>query len=284
MKSMDLIAGRTAAGTAYLTQGPAGGTVLAIAHGWRDSPLAWQWVISALQARDTDERLQVVAVRRHAGDHGDAESAALLEAYAAQVVDAVNTAAPGRDRVVLVGQSMGGAVAELAAAKLGDRAAGLVLVVPSPLAGAALPPHVVETFEGLCLWHAAEVAAFRATLAVDRSEEVKVRYRIATPEESERSCRESFHAWWRGHPGGRGPSSVSAPTLLVTTDDTFFPKATLRADTATRFQDIEIAEIGGAGHDPHIEAPERLAEVLGNFIGRIGVGVPAAARQGGAHV
>ena len=41
MNPTNLIEGRTASGTAYLTQGRAGGTVLAISHGWQDSPLAW---------------------------------------------------------------------------------------------------------------------------------------------------------------------------------------------------------------------------------------------------
>lgn len=267
--TMNLIERRTASGNEYLTLDRVGGTLLAIAHGWRDSPQAWQWVIASLQGRETDRALDVIAVRRHAGRLDGLKAPALLEAYAAQMVDAVNAAAPAFERVVLVGQSMGGAVAELAAIELGDRVAGLVLVNPSPLAGSALPPDVVEMFEAVSAQGAAEAATARTGFAFRRSEDVKARYRIATPEEERRSCLESFYAWRDGHPAGLEPSRVTAPTLLVVTDDTFFPEAMLRADVATRFPNVGIAEIRGAGHDPHIEAPEQLAEAIGNFITRL---------------
>jgi pimeloyl-ACP methyl ester carboxylesterase len=197
------------------------------------------------------------------------ESPSLLEAYAAQVVDAIHAAAAKFERVVLVGQSMGGAVAELAAGALGDQVAGLILVNPAPLAGSALSPDVVEMFEALSAQRAVDAATARTGFAFRPNEEVAARYRIATPEEDRNACLESFRAWRDGHPAGRVPSRVAAPTLLVVSDDTFFPEAMLRADVATRFANIDIAQIRGAGHDPHIETPDLLAATIGNFIGPV---------------
>ena len=264
-----LIEQRTESGNEYLTLARAGDTLIAIAHGWRDSPQAWQWVIASLQGHETGRAPDIVAVRRRAGNNGSLESPALLEAYAAQVVDAVNAAAPAFEHIVLVGQSMGGAVAELAAVALGDRVTGLVLVNPSPLAGTSLPHDIVGMFEAVSGQSAPEAAAVRTGFAFDATEEVKARYRIATPEEDARSCLESFRAWRDGHSAGLAPSRVTAPTLLVVSDDTFFPEAMLRADVATRFRDIAIAEIRGAGHDPHVETPERLADAIETFIARL---------------
>jgi len=269
MTLMNLIDEETASGVGYLTLGRAKGTLLAITHGWRDSALAWQWVIKALDGAGANPAYPVVAVQRQAGDHAGLESAALLEAYAGQVVDAVMTAAAPLERVVLIGQSMGGAVAELAAVELGERVAGLAIVTPSPLAGSSLPVEVVELFEDLCAKGSEEAAAVRLAQAYRPSDEVRTRFKIATPEESARSCQESFYAWWGGHPAGRQLSRVKAPTMLVVTDDTFFPETMLRASVAPRFQDIEIAEMRGVGHNPHLEAPERLAEVISTFIDRL---------------
>lgn len=266
---MNLIERRTSSGNEYLTFARVGGTLLAIAHGWRDSPEAWQWTIASLEDHDTNGALDVLAVRRHAGHRDDLEAAALLEAYAAQMVDAIGAAAPQFEQVVLVGQSMGGAVAELAAAVLGDRVAGLVLVNPSPLAGYPLPADVAETFEALSAQGAAQAAAARSGFAFHASKDVKQRYRIATPEEERESCLESFRAWRDGHPAGQAQSRVTAPTLLLVSDDIFFPEAMLRAEVAPRFRNIAISKVNEAGHDPHIEAPEQLAEAIGSFIARL---------------
>lgn len=264
-----LIEQRTAAGNAYLTLARVGGTLLAFTHGWRDSPEAWRWVIDSLQDRETNHPLEVIAVRRQAGHLRDLASAALLETYATQVVDAVNTAAPDVERVVLAGHSMGGAVTELAAAKLAGRVAGLVLVNPSPLAGCPLPPDVIETFESLSALSSADAADARTGFSFHATEELRARYRIATPEESIRSCLESFRAWHGGHPVGLAHSNITAPTLLVTSDDTFFSDAMLRAEVAPRFPSIEVTKIAGAGHDPHIETPDQLADTIAAFIGRL---------------
>ena len=78
--NVDLIEQRTPSGNAYLSLLGAGGTLLAIAHGWRDSPQAWQWVIASLQGRDDDRPLDVIAIRRRAGQFDGSKSPALLEA------------------------------------------------------------------------------------------------------------------------------------------------------------------------------------------------------------
>jgi pimeloyl-ACP methyl ester carboxylesterase len=70
---------------------------------------------------------------------------------------------------VIVGQSMGAPVAELVAVARPDRALGLVLLTPVPLAGTRLPDEVVESFRALGGDAEAQRAA-RRELSVSLSE------------------------------------------------------------------------------------------------------------------
>jgi len=69
----------------------------------------------------------------------------------------------------------------------------------------------------------------------------------------------------RGWAGGR-PSTVTVPTLLVTSDDQFFTEEMLRRRVAVRFKRIRIGAIHGAGHYPHLERPVELAGLIARFL------------------
>jgi pimeloyl-ACP methyl ester carboxylesterase len=90
-----------------------------------------------------------------------------------------------------------------------------------------------------------------------------VRSTLATPPET---ALEALHAWTSGHPLGSRPSLVTAPTLLITTDDTFASRELVRDAVAARFPHPETAYVPGAGHWPHVEQPAAVADILTRFV------------------
>lgn len=252
----------TPGGTEYLDSGSGDAGVLVLTHGWRDSAEGWESTLAALG----DSRWRFVSVQRSEADRDDDDSAGLLEDFAAQIVDVVDHATDGTERLVLVGQSMGGAVAELAAVQLAPRVKGLVLVNPAPLVGFPLPEEAVENFLKTARVLDRETAgSLRAAFAIDQSDHIKARITASTPPESERASVQSVLSWIHGHPRGLERSSIDAPVLLVVSDNQFFSEPMLVQDVAPRFTNVDIAKIAGTGHYPHLERPRELGELINGF-------------------
>ena len=106
----------------------------------------------------------------------------------------------------------------------------------------------------------------KLSLCVDTSDDTKRRLIVSTPPEKPEAILQSLSSWVAGHQAGRGPSSVAAPTLLVTTDDTFFTAEMLRRQVAPRFKQIRVEAVHSAGHYPHLERPVELAELITQFL------------------
>ena len=115
-------------GIEYLDFGAGPEGTVVFAHGFRDSAQGWVPVGRELVTRGW----RVLAVQRKAAPARVADSGQLLEMYADQMFDVVEAAASTGERVVVAGQSMGGAVAELAALRLGSRVQRLVLIASTP--------------------------------------------------------------------------------------------------------------------------------------------------------
>ena len=162
---------------------------------------------------------------------------------------------------------MGGAVAELAASRLGSRVDHLVLITPAPLGGTPLPSQVLAMFEAAAQVSDPEaVGTGKLTLCVNTDADTKRRLIMSTPAEKPEAILQSLSSWVAGHQAGRGQSSVAVPTLLVTTDDTFFTADMLRRQVAQRFKQIRVEAVHGAGHYPHLERPVELAGLITQFL------------------
>jgi pimeloyl-ACP methyl ester carboxylesterase len=253
----------TASGIGYLDFGTGPHGTVVFAHGFRDS--AQGWVLVARELVSSGWR--VLAVQRKPAPAWVTDSGQLLELYADQVLDVVDAAIPTGERVVLAGQSMGGAVAELAASRLGSRTHGLVLITPAPLGGTPLPDEIRASFEAAAqISDPAMMGNGKLTLCVNTSDDTKRRLIASTPEEKPEAILQSLSSWVEGHEAGGGPSSVAVPTLLVTTDDQFFTEDMLRQRVATRFKQIRVEAVHGAGHYPHLERPAELAGLIARFL------------------
>lgn len=240
-------------------------------HGYMDGPEVWQRTLDRLCMPGWD----LHRVRLHAAGTAASSSGAALEHYAQQVVariDAVQTAAR---RVVIVGHSMGGQVAELAALQRQDRVAGVVLVTPAPLAGHPLPPDMMARFQARTgLTDPAAIGAGKRALGVgldDDGVEVLVRCTLAT---DRATALEQLGAWTGGHASGARASALQMPVLTIATDDRFFTAEMLERN-ASRFAHASVRKIAGAGHWPQIEQPQALGQVLAAFA----LGLPAQHRS-----
>jgi esterase len=253
----------TGSGIEYLDCGDGPHGTVVFAHGFRDSAQGWVPVGREL----VTSGWRVLAVQRKAAPAWPADSGQLLEIYADQVVDVVEAAISTGERVVVVGQSVGAAVAELAAVRLGSRVKRLVLITPAPLGGTPLPSEVLTTFEA-----AAQVSdpvmmgTGKLTLCVNTDADTKRRLIMSTPDEKPEAILQSLSSWVGGHEAGRRPSPVAAPALLVMTDDQFFTEGMLRRQVAPRFKQIRIEAVHGAGHYPHLERPVELAGLIAGFL------------------
>ncbi|SNY73090.1 alpha/beta fold hydrolase [Paractinoplanes atraurantiacus] len=192
------------------------------------------------------------------------------------------------DRAVLVGNSLGGLVAFLAAALHPDRVAGLVLIgatvdlrggAPSPLHQAMAtfeepdPAWSAESgwrhynrhawqrdYPGFVDWFVATALGAEATpeaLALGRSAGLD-----NTPEVLAATVarRQSDSERLRGL-----ATRVTAPTLVIHGDrDEICPPAWGR-ELASQVRGARLVELAGAGHCPHVTRSETVAGLIGAF-------------------
>jgi pimeloyl-ACP methyl ester carboxylesterase len=241
---------------------------LVLVHGYLDGPVVWQRLLDHLDGLSSTAvcmRLTPIADRQLG-------SAELLEAYSRQVhLECAQS--DGGAPVVLVGHSMGGAVAELAAAKGIQALAGLVLITPSPLRGVPLAAEVMQRFASRAgLTDRNEIRAGKRALAVDLDPAAQDILATATLDTGEAFALEQLRAWTGGHTQGLAPSLVELPVQLITTDDRFFTADLLRQE-ARRFRDVTHRHVAAAGHWPQLEQPELLAAAIQGFLARV---APAA--------
>ncbi|OCF86288.1 hypothetical protein AW168_31440 [Nocardia brasiliensis] len=168
--------------------------------------------------------------------------------------------------VVLVGQSMGAPIAELAAVAAGSKVQGLALLTPVPLAGTAFPEDVV--------------APFRA-MAGDERAQSQTRTDLSfalPPAELRRLARTGARirtevvaglvdSWNDGLPGAPVPSEFTGPVLIVRGDrDPMVTAEMVATHVAPRFPAAQVHMIADSGHWPHLEQPDSMARLLDSFV------------------
>jgi pimeloyl-ACP methyl ester carboxylesterase len=166
----------------------AGDRVIAFMHGFLDDQHVWDPVIAELTASEFEiVRLDLAGF----GERSETTGPFTFDRFAADlsaVVDAVDKP------FVLVGHSMAAPIVELVAAGRPDRALGLLLVSPIPMAGTRLPDEAFESFRSLGELGAADYRAFRRQVSP-----LAPRSRTGT---TCRGCREPPRRG-RALPGGR---------------------------------------------------------------------------------
>ncbi|MFH9826638.1 alpha/beta fold hydrolase [Streptomyces bobili] len=241
-------------------EGQGGGTVVVFVHGFLDSARVWDTVGAGL---GTPGVKTLALDLPGCGDRSDDPGPFTLRRLAAEVISVLEgIAAP----VLLVGQSMGAAIAELAAAARPERVSGLALLTPIPLAGMHLPPEVIEQFRApgddpeVHRAMRGQLASALDEPALDTLVESSLRVR---PE----AVRALADSWNNGLLDAPGTSDYHGPVLILTgADDPLVHAELVGAAVRPRFPGARTAVIGGAGHWPHLERPDAVAAYLDTFL------------------
>lgn len=233
---------------------------LVLVHGFMDDSAIWSAMRSQLKA-DVD----VVAVDL-AGGSGDPTAAGpfTLQRFADDVMGAVDAV---EGPVVLVGHSMGTQISELAAAQRTDVVRGLVLLTPIPLAGMHMPAELADGMKALPSAPVDDQRAARLGLAANFPADELDRLITAGLAVPPATVSDVLDVWNDGTPLGQQPSDYPGPVLILPgAADPFVTAEVITAGVSSRFTDVEVLPVPGAGHWPQAEAPTFVAAHLDAFI------------------
>ncbi|QSQ11821.1 alpha/beta fold hydrolase [Myxococcus landrumensis] len=236
-----------------------GPRTVVLVHGWMMSGAVWDATVERLDL--TGLRL-VIPDARGTGQSTKAAGGYTLAQLAQDVLAVVD--AVGAKRFTVVGHSMGGQIAQWLGAQVPDRVEGLVLLNTVPAAGLPLPPDAAGLFR---------------TSAGDRDKQKTIlglACKTLTPDALEALLKDAagvsaaaiegmFDAWTKGGFADQ-LSKITAPTLVVSTDDPFLPPAFLREAVVKPIRRARMAHIPGPGHYPNAEHPQETAAVLSAFL------------------
>jgi len=237
------------------------GTLILI-HGFLDKAATWQPIVDQFDLPDwTIAGLELEQLSL------DATLDNVLDQFASAAAEAVNHIRSSNSApLVIAGHSMGGQIAELVAAKIGD-VDGLILIVPAPLSGYPLTEDQQAAFTASAKQKDRDaIGKGRGSRAMNPSPEVlRLLVETAATTTVDFSLK-SLKAWTEGHVSGSAPSRVSAPTLLITTDDKFLTRDFLERKVLPRFSKGATVTIAGAGHWPHVEQPTAVVKTIREFL------------------
>lgn len=235
--------------------------VVLFVHGFLDSLEVWASVRSKLPSNVVTYAVDLAG----AGKRVEADGELTLERFAFDVVDAIDLL--NAPCVVLVGQSMGAQVAELAAVQRPEIVRGLALLTPVPLAGVSLPEPALAEFTGMGANVEAQLKA-RYQLGSDLSVDMVERLMDIGLRQKSSVVAAMARAWDGGHPAGKQPSAFQGPVLIAIGElDPFVTRDVIDAGVAPRFSNSTLQVLSGAGHWAHVSKSQAVADALTAFLG-----------------
>jgi pimeloyl-ACP methyl ester carboxylesterase len=241
----------------------AGDRAIVFMHGFLDDQQVWNPVIAELTASEFEiVRLDLAGFGERSGAPGPFTFDRFATDLSA-VVDAVDKP------FILVGHSMAAPIVELLAEGRPDRALGLLLVSPIPIAGTRLPDEAFESFRSLGELGAADYRAFRRQVAPLAPEAELERLVVVAASFRAEVVRSVADVWNNGYPAAERPSSFAGPVLVLRgADDPLLTAEIVAARVAERFDPARttVTTIEKSGHWPHIERPSAVAALMNRFL------------------
>jgi non-heme chloroperoxidase len=249
----------------YTEQGDPSGVPMVFLHGFADSWRSFELVLTHLP-----ESIHAFALTQRG--HGDASrpdtgySVSEFAADLAAFLDAVRLA-----RAVIVGHSMGSAVAQRFAIDHPQRTAGLVLVSASSTLGGTTEAKAFWDSTISKLTDPVDPALVRATTEAMLVQPVPEAFLAEAVEEGLKVpafvWKAAFESRWHGEGDVSGElGSITAPTLIVWGDqDARYARSDQDALTSA-IRGARLVVYAGSGHLPHWEQPVRFAADLAAFV------------------
>ncbi|WP_457807447.1 alpha/beta fold hydrolase [Kushneria sp. EE4] len=236
-----------------------GETALVMMHFFGNSHREWLEVIEHLGPAHRCVALDMPGF----GDAADRDGFD-TRAMADQVEQTIE--AMGLERVVLVGHSFSGKVAMVLAARRPKWLVSMVLVAPAPAGPQPVSDEEREFQQAFDHGREQAEAFIDGAIAQPLS---PARYRDAV-EDAMRASPEAWQAWPRH--GSREDFSaevgvLDCPTLIVVGDrDPSLPPQTQKALVLGQFASPRLEVIANHGHLLPMEMPQRLAELIDDFV------------------
>lgn len=173
------------------------------------------------------------------------------------------------EQIILIGASLGGAAAIDFAAAYPSRVRALILIDAGGQSYKAPPPEVVKAL-------APAVVAVKSFAAWVVSQSSSEEARIGGLHRTEAGWSEAYAAYLAsgGYVCQVGPAlirTLTAPTLVIWgVDDNILPLADAYSFQADLQQCVGVREVAGAGHSPHLDDPETVAQLLSSFLEDLG--------------
>lgn len=229
---------------------------LVLVHGWMVSGRVYDSLIPKLSG---DYRV-IVPDFCGTGDSSK-EPRTTLDEYVEDLRAVVDDS--GAKSVMMAGNSMGGQIAQLFAAKYPERVARLALLCTVPASGLELPAEAAELF-----FNSGENRELQKTILTMACTSLSDEERERMLDDAGKisvSCIQQAYTAWTGGDSSADLSAITAETLVVGTDDPFLPHDFLKAAVVDAIPNAEFAYLAGCGHYPQCESPGKTAELLEEF-------------------
>ncbi|MFW5967905.1 MAG: alpha/beta fold hydrolase [Persicimonas sp.] len=233
-----------------------------LVHGWMLSGAVYDNLIDELAS--ADYRL-IVPDLRGTGDSDKPKAGYSIENYLKDVEAVVDDA--GADPFVLIGHSMGGAIAQKYAAKHASEVEGLGLLSPVPASGFPLPDEDYAFFESAA--HDSDVQKLILQTSSPNMSQADLDHLASDASKlPPKAIEQSLEAWVEADFEDQ-LSNITAPTKVWVSDDPFMDEQLLQALVADPIDDASVAYFSGAGHYAQVEMPAELASRIDTFIGQL---------------
>ncbi|PRQ10135.1 alpha/beta fold hydrolase [Enhygromyxa salina] len=232
------------------------GEPVVLVHGWMVGGAIFDAITPALVGAG---KQVIIPDQRGVGDSAQPPTGYTLDLYARDLIELVNAA--GLKRFKLLGHSMGGQIAQLVAAALGDRVQTMVLLCSVPAAGVPLPDEMRQMFRSSGGNPEAQTKILQT--ACKQLDDAGLATILATAATVFPNCvAESFDAWTGGGFEKRLAEITCEKTYVIGTDDPFLPREVLEPMVVQPIENAEFVYMPGPGHYPQIEATQATAAKL----------------------
>jgi non-heme chloroperoxidase len=245
---------------AYSERGTRGGIPLLFVHGWQGAGSVWGPLTAQLASRDR----AVTVDLRGFGESSEAPGPYTLERYSADLSDLVESL--DLDPLVIVGHSMGGAIAQRFAIERPEAVEGLVLIAPVPASGVPFPPKVLDFFRSTAGNPQRAGRWFEGLTLREMSPETRILLRDAHARVSANVALESLVAWQEANFADEA-ATIETPTLvLAPVGDRSMTPEFLREKVHALIAGSTFEIIEESSHYAPLEQPAKLAARIERFV------------------